>query len=47
MRRLMLVLLLVVPVLAFAQERRWERDREGWKNYGHAEQCIGGSQCHV
>jgi len=45
MRRLMLVLLLVVPVLTFAQERRWERDREGWKSYGHAEQCIGGSQC--
>ena len=45
MRRLMIVLLVVVPVLAFAQERRWERGGEGWKTYGHGDQCIGGSQC--
>ena len=45
MRRLMIVLLRVVPVLAFAQERRWERGSEGWKTYSHGEQCIGGSQC--
>jgi hypothetical protein len=41
----MVMLLLVLPVVSFAQERRWERDREGWKSYERAGTCIGGSQC--
>jgi hypothetical protein len=40
-RRLMIMLLLVFPVVLFAQGR----DREGWRNYERAGTCIGGSQC--
>lgn len=43
-RSLLMGLLLLLPVVSFAQGR-YEREREGWRNYGHAEQCIGGSQC--